>query len=254
MLFAFAAYHNLVIHQIDVLNAYLKGKLLKEIFMKIPQSLKVLSGQEDFVLKFKKKLYSLKQSGQKWNKRITKFLKNLDFTAIASDPCVFVNHTTQVIIALYVDNMLVFDKLFKDVEAIKKLLSKNFKVKDLEEAKYILGIYICWKERKIILDQLNYIWNFLRKFQIENAHSLTVSIANYDGILFGRSNKVCMSQLEYSHQICLIMYAIVATRSDLTWVMGKLSQFFSWPLRETLRDVRSCIAIFTWYHWLCLNF
>lgn len=136
----------------DVLNAYLKGKLLEEIFMEIPQSLKVLSGQEDFVLKLKKGLYSLKQSGQKWNKQITKFLKSFDFTAIASNPCVFVNHTTQVIIALYVDNMLVFDKLFKDVKAIKKLLSKNFKVKDLEEAKYILGIYICRKERKIILD------------------------------------------------------------------------------------------------------
>lgn len=64
MLFVFAAYHNLVIHQMDVPNAYLKGKLLEEIFMKIPQSLKVPPRQEDFVLKLKKKLYDLKQSGR----------------------------------------------------------------------------------------------------------------------------------------------------------------------------------------------
>ena len=237
MLFAFAAYHNLVIHQMDVPNAYLKGELLEEIFMEIPQGLKVLPGQEDFVLKLKKGLYGLKQSGREWNKQITKFLKSLDFSAITNDPCVFVNHTTRVIIALYVDNMLVFDKLLKDVEAIKKFLSKEFKVKDLGEAKYILGIRIRREEGKIILDQLNYIQNFLCKFQMENAHPLTVPIANYDGILPGRPDKARTPQLKYSHWIGKIMYAMVATRLDLAWVMGKLSQFSHDPC------VRHCVAL-----------
>lgn len=130
-----------------------------------------------------------------------------------------------------------FGKLFKDVEAIKKLLSKKFKVKDLGEAKYILGIRICWEKRKIILDQSNYIQNFLCEFQIENAYPLTVPIANYDGILPGRLDKTCMPQLEYSHQIGKIMYAMVATRSDLAWVMEKLSQFSHDPC------VRHCVAL-----------
>lgn len=36
-----------------------------------------------------------------------------------------------------------YGKLLKDVEAIKKFLAKEFQVKDLEEAKYILEIRIC---------------------------------------------------------------------------------------------------------------
>lgn len=136
----------------NVPNTYLKRELLEEIFMEIPQGLKIPPKQENFVLKLKKELYSLKQSGQKWNKRIIKLLKSLDFVALTSDPCVFVNHTTRVIIVLYMDDMLIFGKLLKDVEAIKKLLRKEFQVNDLGEARYILGIRIHQEPEKIILD------------------------------------------------------------------------------------------------------
>lgn len=72
---------------------------------------------------------------------------------------------------------------------------------------------------------------------MENAHSLATLIANYNGILSGKPDEARTPQLKYSHRIGKIMYAMVATRPDLAWVMGKLSQFSHDPC------VQYCMAL-----------
>lgn len=113
MLLAFAAYHNLLVHQMDVPNAYLKGDLQEDIYMEISQGLNVPPGYESYVLKLNKGLYGLKQSGREWNKKITAFLIANGFVVLTGDSCVFVNHITHTIIGLYVDDLLIFAKTMK---------------------------------------------------------------------------------------------------------------------------------------------
>lgn len=54
----------------------------------------------------------------------------------------FVIHKTHVIIALYVDDLLIFAMTMTPINGVKNLSNKEYKTNDLGRAEYILGIKI----------------------------------------------------------------------------------------------------------------
>ena len=75
---AFAVQHDMLLHQMDVVTAFLNGTLEDEIFMQQPDGY-VKEGSEHLVCKLKKSLYGLKQSPRCWNKAFTDFMKSSGF-------------------------------------------------------------------------------------------------------------------------------------------------------------------------------
>ena len=69
----------MVIHQMDVVTAFLNAYLDEDIYMKQPPGFEK-SGKKSLVCKLKRSLYGLKQSPRQWNKVIDDFLKNQDFS------------------------------------------------------------------------------------------------------------------------------------------------------------------------------
>ena len=65
-LLAFAIQNDLLIHQIDIVTAFLNGVIDQEIFMEQPDG-DVVHGEESTVCKLKRSLYGLKQSPRCWN-------------------------------------------------------------------------------------------------------------------------------------------------------------------------------------------
>lgn len=83
------------------------------------------------------------------------------------------NNKSLVIIAVYVDDLLILASNEKVKTSLKKKLSQTFDMKDLGEAKYLLGMNITRdrKARKIWLDQSTYIQKMLQKFGIDEQTS-----------------------------------------------------------------------------------
>ena len=75
ILLAVAAAHDLEVHQMDVVDAYLLGELDEDIYIMTPEGLNIPNGK---VLKLQKGVPGLKQSGNVWNKRITRFSPSTD--------------------------------------------------------------------------------------------------------------------------------------------------------------------------------
>lgn len=225
MLISFAAYFGLMIEQMDVPNAYLKGELEEEIYMEVPEGLTLPPGQMTFVLRLKKGLYGLKQSGREWNKKISKFLRSIGYLPISGDSCVFLNLVTNVIIALYVDDLLIFSKSKAAIEEVKALLNQEYeKMKDLGPAQLILGIRIKRDGKQIILDQSTYIKNFLCEYQMDQANSVTTPLDGKEMLGPAAADELRTDQLEYQKRVGSIMYAMTSTRPDLAYAVGKLSQ------------------------------
>ena len=100
ILLAVAAIYGLEIHQMDVVTAFLAGDLEEEIFMGQPEGFEVGTKEDDLVCRLRRSLYGLKQAPRVWNQRIRHFLKSIEFDQTYSDPCVYINKETGIIIAI----------------------------------------------------------------------------------------------------------------------------------------------------------
>ncbi|XP_075109092.1 uncharacterized protein LOC142180886 [Nicotiana tabacum] len=86
--------------------------------------------------------YGLKQASRHWNLKLTTALINSSFTQSKVDYSLFTKRqdTHIVIILVYVDDLLITGSDIKLIQEAKHILNNNFKVKDLDELKYFLGI------------------------------------------------------------------------------------------------------------------
>lgn len=74
----------------------------------------------------------------------------------------------KIIVAIYVDDFLIFYKNIDDLNKIKFLLNQSFKMKDLGPAKCCLGIRITQGDGYIELDQEQYISEVLKTFEMHD--------------------------------------------------------------------------------------
>lgn len=80
------------------------------------------------------------------------------------DPCIYFTGNSKLIIAIYVDDFLIFYEDENELENLKKFLKTTFKMKDLGPANSCLGIRINQQPGKIELDQIAYINEILDRF------------------------------------------------------------------------------------------
>ena len=91
----------------------------------------------------------------------------------------------------------------------------------------ILGIRIKRENNSISISQSHYIEKILNKFNFKDCSPVSTPI---DPSLKLLSNEgVAVSQLEYSRAIGSLMYAMISTRPDIAYVVGKLSRYTSNP-------------------------
>ena len=102
------------------------------------------------VLKLNKSIYGLKQSPRCWNKRLTTFLEKEKFVQSKADPCVFIKENDKkekTIIAIYVDDCFIIGKI-DEINKVKEIFNKEFKMKDNKELEGFLGINVKRNEKR----------------------------------------------------------------------------------------------------------
>jgi len=122
------------IHQMDVKSAFLNRDLENEIFMKIPPGVEAKEGQ---VWLLHKVLYGLKQASREWYLKLKGQLEELGFKRSDANHRVFTKiiNGKLFVIAIYVDNFLLFSSNISHIRTVKEDLKRCFEMKDLGEAK-----------------------------------------------------------------------------------------------------------------------
>ena len=120
MLVALAAVYGLEIHRMDVKTAFLSGELEEEIYMEQPEGF-VVPGKKNKVCKLIKSLYGLKQAPKQWHAKFDQTMLANEFKINECDKCVYIKETRnhQVIVCLYVDDMLIISRDISDINATK---------------------------------------------------------------------------------------------------------------------------------------
>ena len=140
---ALVAHFDLELHQMDVKTAFLNGDLEEEVFMDQPEGFSV-EGKGHMVCKLKKSIYRLKQASRQWYIKFNDTITSFDFEENLVDCCIYrkVSGSKIIFIVLYVDDILLATNDLGLLHNTKEYLTKNFEMKDMGEASYVIGIEI----------------------------------------------------------------------------------------------------------------
>ena len=105
--------------------------------------------------------------------RFDEAIRSYDFIKNEDEPYVYkkISGSSITFLVLYVDDILLIGNDVDMLSSVKAWLSKNFSMKDLGEATYILGIRIYRdRSRRLLgLSQSMYIDTIVKRFGIENS-------------------------------------------------------------------------------------
>ena len=168
MLVQVAIQENMYVHQMDVKTAYLNAPIDCELFINAPEGYN--DSGKNLILKLKKSLYGLKQSGRNWNHMIHDYLMSQSFKQSEVDNCVYVKSTVhgKVIIIIWVDDIILAASNENMLRDEKSSLCNQFKMKDLGEISYFLGIEFHRNGDSYCLSQEKYIDKLLERFNMSN--------------------------------------------------------------------------------------
>ncbi|KAL0288861.1 UNVERIFIED_CONTAM: Retrovirus-related Pol polyprotein from transposon RE1 [Sesamum angustifolium] len=114
--------------------------------------------KQRMVCKLKKAIYGLKQSPSAWFDKFSRIIGEFGFLRCQIDHSVFVQTTKSgmVVLAVYVDDILITGSDIVGIEEAKTYLQKHFVTKDLGRPKYFLGIKIAYSKHGVSLSQRKY--------------------------------------------------------------------------------------------------
>ncbi|RVW39495.1 Retrovirus-related Pol polyprotein from transposon RE1, partial [Vitis vinifera] len=153
------------LHQLDVKNAFLNGELEEEVYMKIPPSMETPENSGK-VCKLRKSLYGLKQSPRAWFDRLTRVVKKHGFIQCQADYTLFMKHSKEgemTLFIVYVDDIIITGDDEEGIGNLKKLLAREFEIKDLGQLRYFLGMEVGRTKEGIVVTQRKYVLDLLQE-------------------------------------------------------------------------------------------
>ncbi|GJR40354.1 retrotransposon protein, putative, ty1-copia subclass [Tanacetum coccineum] len=223
------------LEQLDVKTTFLHGNLEEVIYMRQPPGYE----QGNKVCLLKKYLYGLKQSPRQWYRRFDDYMLSNGFKRSSYNSFVYYRSYAPgeyIYLLLYVDDMLIDCKSKAEIGTTKSLLKKEFDMKELREVKKILGMdFVIDRSRKILrVSQSEYVSKILNNFRIDNGKSVQMPLGRH----FKLSLKDCpvkdydvdrMSKVSYANAIGRLMYLMVCSRPDITYVISVVSRYLANP-------------------------
>ena len=236
-LFAHAALEDWEIEAMDVKTAFLNGDLDEEIYMEQPEGW-VVPGKEDYVCLLKKAIYGLKQASRQWNIKIHDTLTKQGFVRTYSDAGVYVyrrkdedNPSLDLIIVLYVDDLLLMGSDRREIDKVKKALGKQYKMKDLGPVQRFLGLRVTRDRvsRTLDLDQEEYIEASIVCEGMADCKPANTPLPA--GAVLEASTQEASASLRKRFQSLMgtLLYACLGSRPDIAFAINRLGKYNANP-------------------------
>ena len=96
------------------------------------------------VCKLKKALYGLKQADRERFTKLSSFFISVGYTQSRNDYSLFINSSNGFFTTLlvYVDDIILAGNDKEEIDRVKEVLNKTFKIKDLGDLRYFLGFEV----------------------------------------------------------------------------------------------------------------
>lgn len=230
-LFTLAGLNDWNIHQLDAKTAFLCAEIDEpDVYITPPPGLALGSKFADPVLHLKKGIYGLRQSPRLWYGRLTDYLKTIGFSMSNYDNCIWINESTGVLIAIYVDDILVTGPSEDKIDFVKTQLKEEFEMTDSNEVDFFLGIQVRRGGGKggYAWSQEHYIEKLLEQWEMRNCEPVKTPM-DKTYLAKRKPDENPADKHNYQSAVGSLMYLMMASRPDIAFAVSHLSKFCSDP-------------------------
>lgn len=98
-------------------------------------------------------MYSLKQAAKSWYDELTRLtISKANFVQSSADPCLYIKKGNEwCFLIVYVDDMIIATKTNEIIDKVKADINSIFKIQDLGDVKFYLGIEVIRDEDEYII-------------------------------------------------------------------------------------------------------
>lgn len=240
---AIAAQFGMVAHLVDGTNAFVGSALDR------PNYIAKFEGLEDFdsetadtdcVLELLSSLYGLCQSAYLWHRKCRELLNKISFQKSTADSSLFTN-ARGVIIAVYVDDIVIIGKDETEIGNLKQKLNKFHPMKDYGRLSKILGIRFQWLNDGISCDQETYTNQILEEFEMKECKTKGTPAVNSMLAIFDSTDCKTLDKKEhwlFRRMIGRMMFLACATRPDIAFGVNRLAQYLAYPRQVHLQGAK----------------
>jgi hypothetical protein len=245
---ALRIFHALVVqlglhyHHVDFVTAYLNGKLEGvEIFMRTPDGFIDRFGP---FVRLLRTIYGLRQSGRAWYLLLHELLTELGFVIVNVEHGIYRCARADgeiCIVAIYVDDLPMACSSLPWLRELKALLAARFRMKDLGEAKRLLGVQIDYDREAGVLrmHQSDYIESILERRGM--AHCVPVRSPLEPGHVLGTNADLDTADPSRSSEFLSVvgefLWLSQTVHLELAHVAGLLGRYAAKPTAECWRIV-----------------
>jgi hypothetical protein len=195
--------------------------------MDIPQG--VTSSHPNQVCKLIKSLYGLRQASRKWYEKLTSLLIDQGYCQSNSDYSLFTqkNGSNFTALLVYVDDIILAGNSLTEFTRIKKVMDNEFRIKDLGQLRYFLGIEVAHSKSGISICQRKYCLDLLRDTGLIGSKPAPTPLDA--SIKLHQDDSAAYGDIEgYRRLIGKLLY-LTTTRPDIAFATQQLSQFLTSP-------------------------
>ncbi|XP_016647585.1 PREDICTED: uncharacterized mitochondrial protein AtMg00810-like [Prunus mume] len=182
---------------------------------------------ENLVCRLHKSLYGLKQASRQWFAKFTEAILAAGFIQSKADYSLFTRKDGKSFTALliYVDDILITGNDIDAINSLKSFLHTHFRIKDLGDLKYFLGIEVSRSKKGIYVSQRKYALEILKDYGFLGARPIDFPM---EEAKLSDKGELLKDPQKYRRLVGRLLYLTI-TRPDITYSVHVLSRFMHQP-------------------------
>ena len=228
----------------NMITVFLNSQIKNSLVIYIEQSSEYKLSEKVCLLW--KTLYNLKQSPYQWYQMLYDYLVNNSMRWLDSDHSVFIER--QLIVAVYVDDLLIDSKDMNLINSFKESLSCQFKMTDISSVCQYLSMKVIQNQvnKTLCLSQTVYTKKMLIKFSMQDCHVILTSMKCSSSSLIKGIESSDNDIIDwYTSAIESLIWLMMTMRPDISYLIIFFSQFITNSTLDHVSEVKRIFCYLT---------